>query len=307
MDNQKDNFSKSKKKNTDKEINLSEYGDKDKGFMRRLNFGLWFMKNRKSFIISLILVLIFLSVFLYSKFFYNLYLYIKNRPEEVRILRELSTITVNFGAARSADPLSVGTPKSFFHNNKYDFVNKIKNPNNSFISFVNYCFTNNEVEVACGRITIFPEEDKYAIILAVDLESRVNNLGFVVKNINWQRVDAKRYGTWSDYYQERNNFLISNINFESSPDSQARDITSNNLSFKIKNSSPYNYWEVPLSIVLFNQNNIVGVNKYTVFNLMSLEERNITLSWKNSLNTVSKVEIISDLDVLSEDNYIRYK
>lgn len=307
MDNKKNNSEKEIQSGMEKEIDLSKYDNKEGGSLRRLNFGLWFIKNRRSFVLILIFSLIFLSIFLYSRVFFNLYLHIKNRPEELRLLRELSTISVNFGATRSAETLSVGAPQSFSHNNKHDFVNKIKNPNDNFIAFISYCFLNAETEVACGRATIFPEEEKYVIILSVPLETRINNLVFVIKNINWQRVDVKRYGTWSHYYQERSNFLITDEKFESIPGSQSGSANSNNLSFKIKNNSPYNYWELPLSVVLFGQNTIIGVNKYIVYELMSLEERSVNLSWTNSISSVSRIEILPELDVLSEDNYIRYK
>ncbi len=307
MDNEKNNLEKDFRGDTEKEIDLSKYNS-DKGeSLRRLNFGLWFIRNRRSFVIILILALILLSIFLYSRVFLNLYSYIKNRPEELRILRELSTITVNFGATRSAESLSVGSPQSFLHNGKYDFVNRIKNPNDNFISFVNYCFLSEDVEVSCGRSTILPEEEKYLINLAVDFSGRISNLKFVIKNINWQRVDVKRYGAWENYYKDRSNFYILDEKFESISGSQVEPGNSNSLSFKIKNNSPYNYWEVPLSIVLFNQNSIIGVNKYMVYELMSMEERAINISWVNSISSVSRVEIIPELDVLSEDNYIRYK
>jgi hypothetical protein len=307
MDNKKNNSEKEARENIEKEIDLSKYEDRDGGSLRRLNFGLWFMKNRRSFFITLILSLIILSIFLYSRVFYNLYLYIKNRPEELRILQELSTISVNFGVTKSAESLNAGIPQSFFHNGKYDFVGKIQNPNEGFIAFVSYCFLSGGVEIACGSSSVFPEEEKYVIILAVEPDIRINNLSFVINNVNWQRVDIRKYGVWDDYYNERYNFLITNIKFESNQSFQSDFSSNNSLIFNIKNNTPYNYWEVPLSIVLFNQNSIIGVNKYTVYELMSLEDRKINLSWTNSINSVSRVEIIPEINVLSENNYIKYR
>ncbi|MDD3711255.1 MAG: hypothetical protein PHP37_01475 [Patescibacteria group bacterium] len=303
MDNKKDKTQKEQ----NKDINLNNYRDMEGDSLRRVNFGLWFLKNRRTFFLSIILILILLSIILYSRVFYNLYVYIKNRPEELRALKELSTISVNFSTTRSAKDLEVFGPQSFFHSGDYDFVGRVKNPNDNFFAFINYCFLDGEEELACSNATVLPNEDKYLVILSKKIDSRLSNLKFVIKNSNWQRVDVKKYGNWSNYFQERSNFLVSNTKFESNSSSGIDSVNNNNLSFIIKNNSPYNYWEVPLLIVMFNYNNIVGVNRYTVREFMSLDEKNVNLSWSNSISSSDRVEVIPEVNILDDNNYIKYK
>lgn len=302
-----DNKIGSAKKNNQDDINLRNYRDVEGESLRRVNFGLWFLKNRRVLFLSLIAFLIVLSLGLYFGVFYNFYSYIKNRPAEIKSLEELSTVTVDSSASKSAVALKVGGPESFFANNKYDFIAKVENPNDNFFSYISYCFLDGEKELACSGSNILPQEKKYVAILSVETESRVNNLKFVVKSINWQRVDFKKYGDWKKYYQERANFVVSDTKFETVKPSDLGLKSSNNLSFNIKNNSSYNYWEVPLLIVLFSGERVVGVNKYTVYEFMSLESKSINLSWSNSVSSVDKVEIIPELNILSEDNYIKYK
>jgi len=288
-------------------INLSGQKDKKKYPGDKFNFSLWFLKNRKIFFVSFIFFLAAISVFLYSYFFYNLYDYIRYSDEERRSLQELSSTEVSPGASRLANPIQESIVQSFFHNDKYDFVAKVKNPNNNFFANITYCFVDNGQELACSGSILFPDEDKYLLILSVKLDSRPNNLKFIIKNISWERVDIRKYQNWPNYYSERVNFLINDIEFSSIPAPDSSLKSSNNLSFSIKNNSPYNYWSLPLSIIIFNRSNIIGINKYTISEFMSLESKKVNLSWSNSISSSDKIEIIPDLNILQENNYIKYK
>lgn len=294
-------------KDSDSNINFSTKKNiKDKA-LKNFNFGLWILQNRKKFFIGIIVLLVALSAVLYSVFFYNLYDYIKYTPEERKALQELSEVNVSLTPGRLAIDLEIGKPQVFFHNNKYDFVVSIKNPNNNFFSYISYCFSDGDKELVCSGTTIFPSEDKYVIDLAIDLDSHPSNLKFIIKNKNWERVSIRTYPDWGKYYSERLNFIISDINFEINKPTEMSLKSTNNLSFSIQNNSPYNYWEVPLNIVMFYRKNIVGVNKYIVSEFMSLESKNVSISWSNSLKNVDDTKIIPDLDILQEGNYIKYK
>ena len=315
MDNKKQdldfnvNKSFSRDINNDSKNNInfgSKKKSKDKA-LRSFNFGLWFLENRKKFFIGVIVFLVALSAVLYSVFFYNLYDYIRYTPEERQALQELSEVNVNLNPGRLAIDLEDGKPQFFFHNNKYDFVVKVTNPNNNFFSYINYCFSDGDKELFCSNATLFPGEDKYLVDLAIDLENRPNDLKFNITKKNWERVSVRTYPDWEKYYSERMNFSISDIKFEIIKPADLNLKSTNNLSFKIFNNSPYNFWEVPLDIVMFYRGNIVGVNKYSISEFMSLESKSVDLSWSNSLSQVDDTKIIPNLNILQEENYIRYK
>jgi len=315
MDNKKQdldfnvNKSFSRDINNDSKNNInfgSKKKSKDKA-LRSFNFGLWFLENRKKFFIGVIVFLVALSAVLYSVFFYNLYDYIRYTPEERQALQELSEVNVNLNPGRLAIDLEDGKPQFFFHNNKYDFVVKVTNPNNNFFSYINYCFSDGDKELFCSNATLFPGEDKYLVDLAIDLENRPNDLKLNITKKNWERVSVRTYPDWEKYYSERMNFSISDIKFEIIKPADLNLKSTNNLSFKIFNNSPYNFWEVPLDIVMFYRGNIVGVNKYSISEFMSLESKSVDLSWSNSLSQVDDTKIIPNLNILQEENYIRYK
>lgn len=300
MDNKKDEGKFSIKTSS---VNIDNYKDSDGQSMQKLGFGFWFVKNKKYLFIGLIAALILVSVIFYSKFFYNLYDYIRYTPEERKAREELSTISVNSGINKGATDLKQGTLNSFFSNGAYDFVASVRNPNNNFFAHVSYCFIDGDLELGCSSNIIFPEETKYLVSLANKLEKKPSNLKLVLKSIVWERIDSKVYGDFKTYYSDRSNLVISDIKF----DSASSESSSNTLSFNVKNDSAYNYWEVPLTVLLYSGNNIVGVNTYVLYELMSKESRSINFSWPGFVSGVSKTEVITDLNILDTNNYINYR
>lgn len=284
-------------------INIDNYKDSDGQSMQRLGFGFWFIKNKRYLFMGLIAALILVSIIFYSKFFYSLYLYIRYTPEERAARQELSTISVNSDSSRGATNLQQGSLSSFFSNGAYDMVATIKNPNNNFFAHIGYCFMDGDLELSCSSNIIFPEENKYLISLANKPDKKPSNLKLVLKSIVWERVDTKKYGEWASYYRDRLNLEISSTNFNSA----VSDSSANTLSFNIKNNSAYNYWEIPLSVILFNNNTVVGVNTYVVYELMSKESRAINFSWPGFTAGVTKVEVVPDLNILDTNNYINYR
>ena len=221
--------------NKNNEINLrNDKNKKDRSF-DRFSFSLWFLKNRRKFFIGTVSFLFFLSVVLYLFSFYNIYDYIAGIKKENKTLEELTNPSVVSTPNRNALALEPGNAQYFSHGTKYDFVIKVKNPNSNFFSNVGYCFYDGEIELACGYSLIYPNEDKYLIILSVDLKNRPNNLSFSIKNVNWERVDVKKYPDWSTYYSTRNNFTITDAIFSADKIDSSSNYT-DNVSFSIKNN-----------------------------------------------------------------------
>lgn len=293
-------------RNKNNEINLrNDKKTKSKSF-DKFNLSLWFLKNRRKLFIGTVLFLFILSVVLFLFSFYNIYDYIRGIDKENKDLEELTNIGVTLNPSRTAIELEYNGIQYFSHDGKYDFLAKVKNPNPNFFSNIVYCFYDGEVELACGGSLIYPNENKYVMILSVSLKNRPDNLSFSIKNTSWERVDVKKYPDWNAYYSERNNFMIADSVFKADKIDGSSGYV-NNVSFSIKNNTPYNYWEVPLSIILFKNNNVVGINKYTISEFMSFDQKKVNLSWINSIKSVSDILVIPDFNILDEDNYIKYK
>ncbi len=293
-------------KNKNNEINLRNDKKETSKSFDKFSLSLWFLKNRRKLFIGTVLFLFILSVVLFLFSFYNIYDYIRGINKENKDLEELTNIGVTLNPSRTAIELEYNGIQYFSHDGKYDFLAKVKNPNPNFFSNIIYCFYDGEVELACGGSLIYPNENKYVMILSVSLKNRPDNLSFSIKNTSWERVDVKKYPDWNAYYSERNNFMIADSVFKADKIDGSSGYV-NNVSFSIKNNTPYNYWEVPLSIILFKNNNVVGINKYTISEFMSFDQKKVNLSWINSIKSVSDILVIPDFNILDEDNYIKYK
>lgn len=287
------------------DINLGKYSDKNKN-LSKANIGLWLLEHKRHMILLIIIVLGGASLWLYSFFFYNLFDYLRYDREQRAAINELSTVNVSVSAQRLATPLETINDDFFQHDDVYDFVAKVENSNNNFFAKVSYCFVDGQKDLACDNDVVFPEEEKYLLIISKKLESKPKNIEFKIKNVIWERVDIRKYPNWKEYYDLRANFEISNIKFEKEVNpSSVKNF--NNLNFTIENKSPYNYWEVPLQIILMNRGVVVGVNTYKISEFRSSDLKDIRMTWPNSVSSVSDVKILLNLNVLDDSNYISYK
>jgi hypothetical protein len=287
------------------DINLGKYSDKNKN-LSKANIGLWLLEHKRHMILLIIIVLGGASLWLYSFFFYNLFDYLRYDREQRAAINELSTVNVSVSAQRLATPLETINDDFFQHDDVYDFVAKVENSNNNFFAKVSYCFVDGQKDLACDNDIVFPEEEKYLLIISKKLESKPKNIEFKIKNVIWERVDIRKYPNWKEYYDLRANFEISNIKFEKEVNpSSVKNF--NNLNFTIENKSPYNYWEVPLQIILMNRGVVVGVNTYKISEFRSSDLKDIRMTWPNSVSSVSDVKILLNLNVLDDSNYISYK
>lgn len=306
----------------DKDIDLSKQMSKSR-HISKASIGLWLLEHKRHMILLVIIVLAISSLLLYSFFFYNLFDYLRYGKEHRKAIDDLLSANINVSTHRTALPIESLENNFFAHDGFYDFIAKIKNPNNNFFARVSYCFVAEQVvgqseggqteeqiggqrELACAENIIFPEEEKYLLIISKKIEERPKKVEFKIKNVVWERVDVRKYLNWSDYYNLRANFEIRDIKFEKEIDSTTKK-SFNNLNFSIENKSPYNYWEVPLQIILFNRGSVVGINTYKITEFRSRELREIKMSWANSVSNVNEVKIHLNLNVLDESNYISYK
>ncbi|MCK9438853.1 MAG: hypothetical protein WCY43_00105 [Patescibacteria group bacterium] len=287
------------------DINLGKYSNKNKS-LSKANIGLWFLEHKRHMILLVIVILGGASLLLYSFFFYNLFDYLRYDRDQRAAINELTTVNVGVGAQRLAIPLETIKDDYFQHDNIYDFMAMVKNSNTNFFAKISYCFVDGQKDLACADNIVFPEEEKYLLIISKKIEDKPKNIEFKIKNVAWERVDIRKYPNWKEYYDLRANFKIDNIKFEKETSPSAGK-NFNNLNFTIENQSPYNYWEVPLQIILMNRGSVVGVNTYNISEFRSSDLKDIKMTWPNSVSSVSDVKVLLNLNVLDESNYISYK
>lgn len=284
-----------------KELNLDKYyKSANSPSVRSLNFGLWVATKRHLFINAIVvtLIVIIAGFFIYSAYQYTVY-FIDGQRNDAKLAATNNNQVVsskNLYANLIVAPLQV-----IAGSDSYDLALKIKNPNDKFMARFSYCFSEAGAVKICQNGFIFPNEEKYFLALGQKFSS-TSNISYELQGLSWQRINTHTYPDWSNYYLTHTNFLASNIKFNQS-ESLGADV--NNLEFTLSNKTPYNFWDIPLNILIFSGEKLVGINIYSAKELLSQENRQVKLNWQGRISQSSAVQIMPNLDIVASDIYIK--
>jgi len=300
-----------KNKDRDKPgIDLKKYKDLDGLTLQKINFGLWLSLHRRKIMRFVIIFLVAVAAvsFIYSIYNYLFY-FLYGRQADTDLAQSLTETQIDNQAYREANSpqaLVTGEVLVFAVRGKYDFLVSIKNPNLKHFSNFQYCLENAQGErLVCDSSFILPDSEKYLSILGKEFDQDPGSLYFVATNLFWQRLNAHDIPDWPAYHQLHSNFQISDLKY-SAPDAGSKN-PFHSLNFTIKNNTAYHFSSLPLDIILWNGNRIVGVNSYQLDNLLSAENRNVSLSWPAAGEKVTRAEILTDLNILDKGVYLPYR
>ncbi len=293
------------KKDKKDKIDLSKYNDLSGVSLKDMHFGLWLSKNRKLFTRMIIVFLIAASAFffIYSSYNYVVYFLTGKSNEEL-----LETGNLIFSRRKITDDMTVSKVRILKSSQNYDLAVKLGNPNEKFMANFEYCFKQQEEKVSCDSGFILPNEEKYILALNKELPSAASDIQFVIEDLFWQRINTHQIPDWNQFRSERFNFLVENLHFASASESGLSErLSLNALEFNISNKSPYNYYEVPLSILLYNGAELVGVNRYITQDFLAGEKLDIRIAWSENLPIISRAEVVPEINILDSTIYLDYQ
>jgi len=311
IENETQNQSPEAEKEVD-EVDIEKYKDIEGISTKKLNFGLWITEHKKQFRMSLIIFLIVVAATSWAYTIYGFaYYFSRGMKEDEILVKDLlasNTIGHDYIVKISAQDLIYSSVNVLRTGSKYDFLTEIKNPNEKHWASFRYCFLIQGKEVDCSGGFILPKETKYLMSLAQEFEYQPTNIQFVVRDLKWQRINAHKYPDWQQFKDEHLNFEIKEVGFSPAESSGLSEkLSFNLLEFTTRNNTPYNYWEVVFNILLSRGSSIVGVNKYTVAEFMSGEEKFIQINWPDNLGRVNDIEIIPEINIIQDGIYIKYE
>jgi hypothetical protein len=285
-------------KNTDKkDIDLKNYDNFDGPSLKQLNFGLWLSEKRKDIRQLLIIILIVISLGLFSYSIYNYVIYLQNNKEQP------ANISVPQSPRNMVSNLKLGSVQVFNNYSKTDLAVKLINPNDKFMATFEYCFTRGDKNIICDSEFVMPSGQKYVLALGQSLENSTENINFVISGISWKRIDSHEIPDWSNYYNNHLNFVVNDL--------KVSNITNNTdikiLSFSIKNNTSYSYYEAPLNILFLNGEKLIGVNRYFLENFLSGQEKEIKINWKTKLFNINQTSVKPDINLLDSNVYMPYQ
>ncbi|MCX6792658.1 MAG: hypothetical protein NTY12_01400 [Candidatus Falkowbacteria bacterium] len=297
------------KQNEQVDERLRKYRDTGGLTTNQLDFGLWYIRNRKKFFIALVVVLIITAAGTigYSLYQFSSYLFVgagQDKQTFIDLTSSTSLVTnkMNLGSNVSYSDVRVLPTQ----NNNSDLVAAVTNANPRLAVNISYYFDVNGQRIGATNDFVLPGDTKYLMALNQSISSN-SSASLVVEHLSFVRLDRHSISDWDQYRLEHFNFLIQNAKFTTSVESGLSEkISLGQLDFKITNNSAYGYITVPLTIVLKSQGQIVAVNRYMINNFKSGEEKSVQISWPGRLPSVNEVEILPDLNIIDDSIYLKY-
>jgi len=283
-----------------KDINLNKYKDRDGLSLNKMNFGLWLSESRAKIMKTFVIFLIALSVFFFGYSSYNYVIYFLNGTE-------IDPVNVTILSPRQVDDMIIGPPQIFRSGESYDMAVYLNNPNDKYIGTYSFCFYANETKIKCGNNFILPGETTYAIALGQKIDNPLE-VSFRMTSINWQRFDNRKIPDWATFSNERLNFRVENLNLVLAEKSGLSEkIGLDLLEFSIVNNTNFGYYDVPLMITFYSDQDLVGINSYLLNNFISGETKTVRLSWPGGLGNVTRTEIRPILNILDDSIFLNYQ
>lgn len=283
-------------------IDIKKYEDPTGLGAKNLDLGLWLARHKRQIIKIIVVTLSVIAAFF---IFYALagYIYYFSFGREQELTLEQSNFGIdlaNYRAQNTAKPLEVLAVKALSGRNGYDFIARVKNPNSKHYASLSYCFTYNSGQ-KCSTSFILPDEEKNIILFNQEIPEVINNLSFKTDEISWQKLNAKTIADWPTYEDQRLSFALSDIK------TSTYDSGLNYLEFTVSNDSAYAYYEVPFNITIENNGEIIAVNRYTVSDINSREQKSVRLYWPNVSSLGGTIKIVPELNIIDTSIYKPYR
>ncbi|MBU0463677.1 MAG: hypothetical protein KKD21_12990, partial [Proteobacteria bacterium] len=77
--------------------------------------------------------------------------------------------------------------------------------------------------------------------------------------------------------------------------------------FNVSNDTAYSYWNPKFYILLMKGEKVAGISQTDIQGFDSGEERDILINWFGTLPTVSKVQIVPEVNIFDVDEYSFYE
>ncbi len=271
---------------------LEEYKDLSGLSLKHFRTGLWLSRNRKRIYRFFVYLLVLICLFFFGYSAYRAVEYFQS---------DSGTVSGNvvFPRQTPAD-LRLSQAKALRAAEGYDLIAELENPNDKYIAYFTYCFLQGGEEIACDTSFIFPQEEKYLFSMDAGEYDSSRALTISLKDTSWQRIDLHKVPDWPAFLSERLAMPVSDTSLKKDSAGFYQ------LEFSIRNDSAYSYVQVPLSVILFDNGQVSGVNRYFLKPFSSGQDKDVHLTWlaPDSIS-VDSVQIIPDIDIYNESSYLK--
>lgn len=293
-------------------INLERYKDLDGLTMKKLDFGLWFVAHIKLIKKSMFWLLMVAGTVSWVYFIYSFGFYVvKGMKEDDLLLSSMVAIRPidhKLILSVSAQQIQAGEVQVFNSSgNKYDFLVKVNNPSQRHWADLVYYFIIDGQPTEKISNFIYPNEEKYLTLLSKELNTKPSSVVLRIDSPVWHIIDTKKITNWEKFKSEHLNIEIENsVYVPPRTSGLSEKINLGQVGFTASNFSPYNYWKMSFTTLLYSYGSVVGVNRYFIENFMSGQLRSISANYPGQFGRIDKLEVVPEVNILDQNVYQKF-
>lgn len=231
--------------------------------------------------------------------------YLVSYADETRSVLEMASYGQSdlhgYALARAAKNLKIVTPiATVSSEGKYDLYTTITNPNRDWWAEYTYVFESTVGLTAEAKGYVLPNSDKSIVAYAIASATPPRGLALALTSVSWHHIDHHETGEPSAWIANRVGFEVTNATFapiEIDKKSVGR------ISFTVRNTTAYGYYDPSLTILLMRGPTIVGVTGTTLSSIEAGESQDVSVNWFGPIPNVNKVEVIAEVNPFDMASY----
>lgn len=231
--------------------------------------------------------------------------YLVSYADEKRAVLELASYGQSdlhaYAVARAAKDLKIVTPTATVSSEgKYDLYTTITNPNRDWWAEYTYVFESTAGATAEAKGYVLPSSDKSLAAYAIASATPPRGLALSLTDVAWHHIDHHVTGDPAAWIANRVGFEVTNATFapiEIDKKSVGR------ISFTVRNTTAYGYYDPSLTVLLMRGPTIVGVTGTTLSSIEAGESQDVSVNWFGPIPNVNKVEVIAEVNPFDMESY----
>ncbi|MFH1457209.1 MAG: hypothetical protein ABIF17_03820 [Patescibacteria group bacterium] len=176
---------------------------------------------------------------------------------------------------------------------RYDFLAKIKNLNVNWAAGVlKYKFSYPGGQTEEKIDFVLPGKEKYLFVFGHEIDFPIDHAKLVIQETGWYRIkNSENLSILNDIFASEEEFV--------------RFDKSSAVQFSVNNKSPYSFWSVGWQVVLYRGSDPIAFSYVTTNQLLAVSSYDTQTTWFENLSTPTRIDIISDVDILSSDVFMK--
>lgn len=256
----------------------------------------YFLETKRKYLKKFLFVfLIVFNLVAYPFLIYHYTAYFAQRKEMDGILEEINQTSSEFNVVNKTNaPLSLNVGMAGIvplADGKYNLICQVENPNRKwFVELIKFKFTSpSGFESKEYESFVLPEEEKLLVDFNEKINGAIDQISCQTTQIKWQRTKVKNYKLLTI----PQDFTFQDVQYV--PGLSTTDGAT--TQFKFINSTVYNLRDINLFVFLYEGNKIVGVERTSVEETMSGQEKDVKIIWLSASSFVSRTVIKPEINI----------